>query len=119
MGCDIHAYVDVPGYPEGITIHLGAINRRYRLFTWLANVRNDDQEVKPICNPKGLPEDVAWYILLRSIGWGKDGRSHSWHMVQDLLADEEIKKYPDFRDRCKQVVKMLGPNARLVFWFDN
>lgn len=103
MGCDIHLFVekrengvwvpvdnwkpseDYPGsldvdYEEGF-YH----GRCYTLFSVLADVRNESGKyrIKPICEPKGLPDDVTEPV---KACWDCDGHSHSWHTLADLLA---------------------------------
>lgn len=67
--------------------------RNYDLFAILANVRNGygfagcdtGEGFVPICQPKGLPNDVCHEIKSESDSWGCDGHSHSWHTLKDLL----------------------------------
>lgn len=58
-------------------------DRNYELFAILADVRNR-YGIKPIDEPRGLPEDVSRYIKKRSDKWGVDAHSHSWMNLADL-----------------------------------
>lgn len=100
MGCDIHMFVekrinekwecidtivedeygnlDVP-YDKRI-YH----ERNYSFFALLANVRNDAC-VKPISEPRGLPDDVSEIVKKVSNYWGCDGHSHSYYTLEELL----------------------------------
>lgn len=100
MGTDIHFNVerrndsgwelvgDDQVYDEGFYI-----GRYYRLFGFLANVRNGrgfagvdtGDAVKPIAMPRGLPEDVSEAVRARSDEWGGDGHSHSYLTLSELL----------------------------------
>ena len=65
------------------------IGRNYDLFSILANVRNGTwgEDIKPISEPRGLPEDVSDEIKKLSDEWDCDGHSHSY------LSLDEIKKF--------------------------
>lgn len=69
-------------------------SRNYDLFAMLANVRNGyrfagcdtGDGFVPICEPKGLPDDVSPQVKADSDRWGSDGHSHSWLTVAELMA---------------------------------
>lgn len=69
-------------------------NRNYNRFAMLANVRNGagfagiktGDGFEYIAEPRGLPEDVYYGIQEMSDEYGIDGHSHSWCMVDELLA---------------------------------
>jgi hypothetical protein len=109
MGCDIHLYVEkrTPSgqwksvdkwkdcdYDDGRKCvdyedsfyH----DRNYRLFSILADVRNDDKGhpsyLKPICQPKGIPDDASTAVAREYKHWEGDAHSASWHTLEDLLA---------------------------------
>lgn len=70
------------------------VDRNYDLFAMLADVRNGrgfagietGEGFLPICDPKGLPDDVSEPVREASDRWGVDGHSHSWHTLADLQA---------------------------------
>lgn len=70
--------------------------RNYNEFAILADVRNGSgfagcdtgEAIKPISEPKGLPDNVCDEIKNESDGWGCDGHSHSY------LTAKEISDYP-------------------------
>jgi len=67
--------------------------RNYGLFSILANVRNGygfagvdtGDGYVPICDPRGLPDDVCSEVNTASDEYGCDGHSHSWQTVEELL----------------------------------
>ena len=69
-------------------------DRNYSLFAILANVRNARGSAgirtgagfKPIAVPRGLPPDVSPEVQAEARYWGRDGHSHSWLTLAELLA---------------------------------
>ena len=59
-------------------------DRNYILFSILADVRNYSNN-KPICEPRGLPDDVSKTVKKEADDWGCDGHSHSWFTLKELL----------------------------------
>jgi hypothetical protein len=100
-------------------------NRNYYLFSMLADVRNYRNEVEPICEPKGIPEDASdgyKYVVDR---WNGDGHSHTYFTLSDLM-DIDWSKYnqewiQDFFETIEKM-KQVDPDpkkVRAVFFFDN
>jgi hypothetical protein len=109
MGCDIHAFAEKRTGEKweqlkncfkqswdkslGDEIDLG---RNYELFAFLANVRND-YDLKPISEPKGVPEDSSDGYRKEVEGWDVDGHSHSYFTLEELknipkeLLDQEFE----------------------------
>ncbi|AVF27972.1 hypothetical protein [Paenibacillus larvae] len=58
--------------------------RHYLLFSLLAGVRNE-YDLKPICEPKGLPIDVSDEVKANSDELGIDGHSHTWLTARELV----------------------------------
>ena len=105
MGCDIHTFVEKKSRPKWQSIDRFKLNpyhgeegeheqysvvdfhrgRDYRLFAVLADVRNNSEN-RPICDPRGLPEDCNDIITRHSASWDMDGHSHSYHTLADLEA---------------------------------
>lgn len=106
MGCDIHIFAEVKtegkwtkvgnifkGWREGELIDEPYCGRNYDLFAILADVRNGrgfagvvtGSGFNPICEPKGIPDDVSPEIKEDSDRWNGDGHSHSWLTIQELL----------------------------------
>lgn len=80
------------------------INRNYNLFAILADVRNGrgfagiktGEGFIPISQPKGLPKNVSKEVKHESDEYGRDGHSHSYLTVQELLAynwEQKTKHY--------------------------
>jgi hypothetical protein len=57
-----------------------ANNRNYDLFAALASVRGDGPRV-----PLGVPDDASDLALMMLDGWGEDGHSHSWMLMNEAL----------------------------------
>jgi hypothetical protein len=60
-------------------VHWHANNRNYELFAALAGVRGDGPE------PRGIPDDVSVLALHMIEGWGEDGHSHTWMLMDEAL----------------------------------
>jgi hypothetical protein len=105
MGCDIHFFVERRKrgrwgevykkekveirYPKGkpyvyYTNYYGYRGRNYDLFAILAGVRNYN-DIQPISEPRGLPDDVCKPIKKESDAWDCDGHSHSYLTLKELL----------------------------------
>lgn len=84
------SHIDGDGYcyNEKYTEHPFS-QRDYDLYGMLADVRNGTwgEKIKPISEPKGLPQDVSKYVKKQSDEWATDGHSRSF------LTLEEIEKY--------------------------
>lgn len=123
MGCDIHWFVERQRDDGTWEIRPEADynDRNYDLFTALANVRNYNERVTPIAEPRGLPDDVSPEVRADSDAWDSDGHSHSWHTLEALLAyDWEANRLGYFRRVLDEMAKLGPPNrVRAVFWFDN
>ena len=59
-------------------------DRNYELFATLADVRNRGY-IKPISEPRGLPDDVHYLTKKLSDNWGTDGHSHSYFTLRELM----------------------------------
>lgn len=68
MGCDIHPYLDFfrsnDEKDEPYVQSFGAlhISRDYALFAIMAGVRNYDNALEPIAEPRGLPEHNSYVV---------------------------------------------------------
>lgn len=110
MGCDIHMYVEYkrkfrdnvekwvhgdyfkpnPHY-DGIDEYESAFermelygDRNYSLFSTLAGVRDYTDQVIPVAEPKGVPDDCCEYIKEAEKDWDGDGHTHSWLTLKEL-----------------------------------
>ncbi len=135
MGCDIHLHGEVKIDGKWLHYSQPRIPRSYRLFTKMANVRSYDEEIEPICLPRGLPEDLSEMTAFEAEHWGSDGHSHSW------LGSEEIQELEEWLSgihrhrfapwdylfsntwggfhRYRQEFPKQLEDIRFVFWFDN
>lgn len=59
-------------------------HRNYELFTVLANVRNYDDIVNYISEPKGIPDNCSKETQDYIDRWGCDGHSHSYYTLKEL-----------------------------------
>ena len=136
MGCDIHAHIEVKINGKWEHYSTPRIQRWYQLFAKIAGVRNNN-DITPISEPKGLPEDISEITKFESDYMGSDGHSHSWLNVKEI---KEMLKYIDELDPTNSFEhKELGyiggngvgdfevgegypkeyQDVRMVFWFDN
>jgi len=137
MSCDIHSYVEVFDGEMRQKVEDDPIRQQsYRLFGWLADVRNYS-EVQPLSQPRGLPADVSDGVKQKHEGfWELNGHSHSWLSLDELLLElaggVESRKGPrgevtlreflgqGFLDMLEELKGLVDPNrVRIVFWFDN
>ena len=138
MGCDIHYEVErrlESGQWKAVDRRGRALFRRcYPLFAVLAGVRNLDN-MTPISEPRGWPEDPSEMVRGLRDRWGCDAHSASWITLSDLQAYDLDTEAPDrngdicsareqvggYFERAIGVLTDLGGDgaARIVFWFDN
>ncbi len=131
MGCDIHAMIeakyhyryakDMWSWQSCGELHIG---RSYSLFAKLAGVRNYNDEVTPIAEPRfenindeTHDETCSDTFKRWVLDMGGDGHSHSW-----VTLDELETANTDLAARCRLIVMAHGlstEDARLVFFFDN
>lgn len=100
MGCDIHCCIEYAsswnsgGWRWDYTRFACELNvgRDYDLFALMAGVRGEEGLI-PVCEPKGLPEDVSTGFLLRS-----------GYLIDDELAALEVDGYCS-REEAEQWVR--------------
>lgn len=106
MGCDIHCYLEYRehngkwdndhvytnkrGEFELLPVYY---ERDYELFAILAGVRSD--EIKPIVEPRGIPEDINEEIKKIYDNWGINAHTPSWYTLKELLNNK--KKFRKIR----------------------
>jgi hypothetical protein len=79
-------------YKEGEKTDEPYEGRNYRLFGFLADVRNGSgfggidtgDAVKPIAMPRGVPDDASPEYKEIVDEWDSDGHSHSWLTLKEL-----------------------------------
>lgn len=97
MGCDIHPFIERRLKNDGpwhvaSNVSLPSLDgRNYNLFAMLADVRNGN-EIEPIHELRGWPDDVDPEHREGIDVWGPDGHSQSWATVTELLAYAERMK---------------------------
>lgn len=120
MGCDIHAYIEIPlaHRPTGWDFFAKLdVDRNYSLFGLMAGVRAE----RKLFDPKGIPRRMSLEV---SDEW--DG-GIGWHTPSWLTADEfarvvdELDAPPVPYAQARAILAALRelPGSRLVFWFDN
>lgn len=109
---------------EGWVYH----QRDYDLFAFLADVRNYDESIDPLDQPRGMPEDTSPMLFKLYEEYGVDGHSHSYFSLPELLAaDQEFAylKLDAFTKKGSAIRKLEDlaqgdpDSVRIVFWFDN
>lgn len=141
MGSDIHAHVEIKIGGEWHHYNHPSANRRYALFSRMANVRNSGK-IDAISEPRGLPDDITFMTRFDRERWEGDAHSESWLSAEEVAALDKwmregiAKEYPtDHYNIESDFGYIFGngwnikkyPNdyppgledARLVFWFDN
>ena len=114
MGCDIHTFLEMKktingtevwvnidphiycGYEDKLEHQSIANVRDYELFAVLAGVRNRE-EVKPILEPRGVPDNCHKITLDNYISWDSDAHTSSWLTIKELkdyqaTASKEVKR---------------------------
>jgi len=104
MGCDIHAHTEIKVDGEWLYFADNFITRNYTVFAKMAGVRNYD-DIEPISEPRGLPDDISKMTRLHRDRWGVDGHSDSW------LSFDEICELIDWLN-----VEMPEPRNRYYDW---
>ncbi len=95
--------------------------RNYRLFAFLADVRNGG-DIEPLDYPRGIPQDASEAYLWACDGWGWDAHSHSWFLVSELLqVDKKVWKELGAENFIEKIESLSGEvdNLRICFFFDN
>lgn len=142
MGCDIHLHVEVKIKGKWHHYNHPYINRDYRLFSKMAGVRSNYDDVPPIAQPRGIPTDASTTTKFECEHDGIDGHSHSWLSASEAGEAQEWyeKLFPDkhfhppifgylfgnsidshirYPDDAKSLQSIGFQDARIVFWFDN
>ena len=104
------------------------------LFGLMAGVRNQNNQVNPIAEPRGLPEDVTSLTKFESDYWSGDGHSHSHLSLDEMIfVETEMKRLDifntgfgyifgynvdDYRKYPEDIPEGVN-DVRIVFWFDN
>jgi hypothetical protein len=137
MGCDIHGHLEIKVKGVWHHYHTPDIKRNYTLFGKLAGVR--DKQIKPICKPKGIPEDISVGTRVDLNRMEGDAHTHSW--LDSIQLGEIIEwhkeQYPEGYFRIYDEWGFICGNGwesfnkyrndypeeiediRFVFWFDN
>lgn len=101
--------------------------RNYYLFSVLAGVRDYNDNIKKLAEPKGIPEDASFGYKTVVKQWNGDGHSHSYFTLEELLNInwDEYKQedwLDDFINDTINKMKSIDPDptkVRCVFFFDN
>lgn len=139
MGCDIHTVFQLPFHGSWIDFELDGWDesRNYKLFSWLANVRNSSiqypEYIQPIAQPKGFPKDFQVNVdnehITLSENFGEEYKwmgehSHSWLTFTEIINSQTIPpqmsfNLGDFILALKKAEERYGPGCRMVFGFDS
>lgn len=79
--------------------------RNYDLFAKLADVRNYDNNIEPLDQPRGIPEDASYAYKLMVREMGNDGHSHSYFTKESVVASLEVAEIESTEVKSK--VKVL------------
>lgn len=107
MGCDIHSCAEKQDDGRWTGLDVEVFNDRdYRLFGWLAGVRNYSG-MTPIAADRGFPADASVEAAKCYDDWSGEAHSASWVSVAELLAVDYDQPVED-----RRTIRQLGPN----FW---
>jgi len=124
-------YSDEPGkmtweIPWGTNYYRG---RNYYLFALLANVRNYHNEVEPLNDPRGIPDDASAGYRYELKRWNGDYHSPSYYTLEELLNVDWEKyntgDYDKYLDEFLESIEKMKEidsdpsKVRCVFFFDN
>lgn len=103
MGCDIHTHVEIK--KENKWLHIDEVpeefdRRNYSIFSILAGVRSSFN-IKPISEPKGIPEDISRETKENIEEWNGDGHSHSYLTLKEL----DTFDYTDYKKTRVKISK--------------
>lgn len=140
MGASIHTHIEYKT-ADGRWLHWGTPHAKpnYRLFALIAGIRNEDNGIRPMFPPRGLPEDLSEVtkIALEQDDMNYKTKGHTWFTADEFV---ELQKRwtgmnPDWRplqsDFEETVFQSYGPGGsalashkgfedmRAVFWFDD
>lgn len=145
MGCDIHLHIEVKIAGEWRHWAAPGIDRDYMLFAKMAGVRNH-WRIKPIAEPKGMPDNLTFVTDFECKREGLDGHSHSWldiheieqlaKYVEETLKEEQGGSWLSIEHHILKGSYLCGnsfagllkypedspkeiEDVRFVFWFDN
>lgn len=109
MGCDIHSFTEQRTNPDGWNWEEVAFKpfdwRGYGMYAFLAGVRNYSG-IKPLAEPRGLPQGLSYQTESENREWASDGHSHSW-----LLASELLEFDYDAMMEDRRFTRREGPNS--------
>ena len=91
-------------------------SRNYDFFAVMADVRNYDNFITPVCAPKGFPEDASQEVINEYKRWNEDAHSCSWLTLEELeLYDWEKEKTDSGLVDPRQFLEYLK-NGRPSVW---
>lgn len=115
MGCDIHLHTEVK--IDGIwhtygthTAHLMSVETTMYLPKWLMYV-TPYGEIKPISEPRGMPDDCSVVTRVKAKYWEADAHSHSW------LGAEEIRELEEWYEETFKHLKIPYSWASHMFGY--
>lgn len=144
MGCDINLHVEIKissKLNEWIHYSHPRVSRSYTLFSILAGVRNEENNIDAIFKPRGIPEDISDVTRIDFNQTGDDQGSASYlspdellkcmDFFEELFPGQEYKKgsvhesfgflfggniwhFNKFKDDFPEELI----DARVVFWFE-
>jgi hypothetical protein len=136
MGCDIHGHLEIKTKNKWHHFNVPYIRRNYSLFGKLAGVR--DEQIKPICKPKGLPADISEVTRIDYSRMKEDAHTCSWLNASELREviewhklqfEDSFRIYNEWGFICGNGWESFNEyradypeeiqDIRFVFWFDN
>lgn len=141
IGCDIHVHIEVKMEGEWRHYSNPHVERNYRLFSLMADVRNY-KDLEPISQPKGLPSDVTYLTRVDHEHWGVDVHDESYLTIGELIELKYRWKKLNHKNPMNEFLEIVFhtyvfsrgitgwyeypsdnhmdiEDLRIVFWFDN
>ena len=143
MGCDIHFHREVKINGKWEYFGEFKIERNYRLFSFLANVRNENKLIKPIADAEDdLPGDVSGMMRFVFNSEDNDYYLHTltvfdygrieefYNRFDGFIGETGDHEYPEhyvgylfgnswLKDFGEQFTNEKIEDVRWIFWFDN
>ena len=143
MGCDIHLHTEVKIKGKWHHYSHPNVNRNYRLFARMAGVRNEGNNIQPIAEPRGIPDDATeltnfdyehWLLDLHSPSWlnakeiseleywAHKNCCHpesAWRFASEFCGYLFGNTYSGFTEVPDHHPYTMLEDIRFIFWFDN
>lgn len=135
MGCCIHIHIELEINNKWEHYSCPNIKRDYDLFRLMGNTQRGNEDIKPIIEARGLPENLSVITKIDYYNMRCDAHHISWFGIKEIekifeYLEKENEKYwetwgylfrNDYRDfkRYSESYPKEIQDMRFVFWYDN